>query len=162
MIGKTLDGSHSVSLPLDPRCGNSGSWREGGEAEASTRWLQCCCVGLARPLSSVTSQLPTDLKGWVRPFLTWRRSDASETCQNKVTTIITERRPWVMVFCFFIALSSFTNSSTPIPPRPLPFSLFASALSSLALGKFNSSTSDCFRLLFSFNDSNCSTTALQH
>ena len=74
-----------------------------------------------------------------------------------LTTIITESRQWVIVLCLLTALSSFIISSTPISPYPLPswlpFSLFASALSTLREVTSSSKVDPSPP----FNDSNCST-----
>ena len=114
---------------LSPFIPNSGKsiWGSSGILKGECWGASCCCrCSASRPLSLGRlnipfSVLPTALKGWFIPSLTFKISLTSDSCHDKVRKIIAERRQWVIKFCLFTCLSSLMISSllisAPSPPN---------------------------------------------
>lgn len=76
------------------------------------------CSSESLPVPFPVSMSPMYLNGWLNPSLNFQRRVTSEACQATVSTIITERSQWVIVFCLFTLLSSLIISSLSISSEP--------------------------------------------
>lgn len=64
------------------------------------------------PFRTLPIRLTAVLNGLVSLLLRLSRREAAESCQAAVTTIMADKRQWVMVFCLLSFLSSVARSSS--------------------------------------------------
>lgn len=103
--------------PVRPISGNS-TWGSSGMLRQGRGGTSFLCSSESLPVPFPVSMSPMHLNGWLNPSLNFQRRVTSEACQATVSTIMTERSQWVMVFCLFTLLSSLIISSLSISSEP--------------------------------------------